>query len=104
MKLITKEIEKKAPAIGTTGEMDPSDIKVVAKFFFPAGNWTWYMTEYDPEERLCFGFVIGHENELGYWSMDELEEIFVNGLRVERDRWFAPGTWTLEQVMKGATP
>jgi len=26
-------------------------------------------SKYDPEERLCFGVVGGHERELGYFSL-----------------------------------
>lgn len=99
MKLVTKQIEQRSPAIGTTGEMKAEDIKVVAKFFHPLSGWTWYMTEYDPEDRLCFGFVVGFEAELGYFSMDELEEIRVMGLGTERDLHFG-FDHTLASVMR----
>ena len=61
------------------------------KFFTPDSSWTWYLTEYDPEERLAFGLVIGHERELGYFSFTELEQLRgPMGLPVERDLQFKP--------------
>jgi len=36
------------------------------KFFHPMSSWTWYLTEYDPKERLAFGLVAGFETEIGY--------------------------------------
>ena len=49
------------------------------------------IVEYDPDDRLCFGLVIGHDREMGYFSIEELEQ--VRGpmrLRVERDLYFEP--------------
>ena len=61
------------------------------KFFTPDSSWTWYLTEYDPEERRCFGLVVGHERELGYFSLAELEEVRgPMGLPIERDLYFKP--------------
>jgi Protein of unknown function (DUF2958) len=45
----------------------------------------------DGYPRLCFGLVDGHERELGYFSLDELEDVRGSmGLRVERDLYFTP--------------
>lgn len=61
------------------------------KLFTPWTSWTWYASEYDPAERLCFGVVVGHERELGYFSLAELEEIRgPGGLRIERDLHWKP--------------
>lgn len=81
MKLIPKSI--KIPALGATeSESDPS---VVIKLFHPFSSWKWYILEYSPEENLCFGLIDGHEAELGYFSMNELSELRVRGLGIERD-------------------
>lgn len=41
--------------------------------------------------RLFFGLVIGHEPELGYFSVDELEQVRGRlGLPIERDLHFTP--------------
>lgn len=101
MKLITNEIRKKAPAIGSTSELKACDVKVIAKFFTPYGQWAWYLTEYDDKTGEAFGYVKGFENELGYFSIPEMEETMVFGRMkaVERDRFF--GDHTLEDVIEG---
>jgi hypothetical protein len=67
------------------------DAVAYLKLFTPWANWTWYGSEYDPKERLCFGVVVGHERELGYFSLDELEAIRgPGGLRIERDLYWTP--------------
>lgn len=98
MKLITKAIAAAAPAIGTTDALDPREVKVVAKFFTPWSNWTWYMTEYAPETGGAFGLVSGFEAELGYFTIAELEEITGPfGLTIERDLHF---TGTLDSALR----
>jgi hypothetical protein len=60
------------------------------KFFIPDASWSWYVLEYDRDERLCFGYVEGFEGELGYFSLAELESVRGGlGLRIERDIAFA---------------
>lgn len=99
VKLLTKEVLKRAPPLYANEFKEPGDVPVVAKFFTPWANWTWYMTEYDPEQELAFGFVRGHANELGYFSLKELREVRgPAGLRVERDRHFSG--YTLADVME----
>lgn len=97
MKLMTKAIEKKIPKLYSQEKVN--DPIVYVKFFCPWSNWTWYATEYDPETRQCFGYVEGHEGELGYFSLDELETITgFGGLKIERDLHFKP---TPLSVIKG---
>ena len=68
-----------------------ADPIAVLKFFTPDSSWTWFLTEYDPEQRLAFGLVIGYERELGYFSLEELESIRgPTGLPIERDLHFKP--------------
>ena len=86
MKLLTKELESR---FAETGSQDHKlyQAAVLAKFFCPWNQWTWYATEYDPETRTFFGLVNGYEPELGYFSLDELEEVTgPMGLKIERDR------------------
>ncbi|HIG57907.1 MAG TPA: DUF2958 domain-containing protein [Flavobacteriales bacterium] len=79
MKLITREIIEKAPALGSQDDKSSTEVMIVAKFFNPCGAGTWYMTEYDSEKKMGFGWVslgFGPEcDELGYFSIDELESI-----------------------------
>jgi hypothetical protein len=90
MKLMTKEIESIMPALYSQDEKGNDAIAHV-KFFTPDSNWTWYATEYDPIERMFFGLVKGFETELGYFSLDDLENSRGQlGLPVERDLYFTP--------------
>lgn len=88
MKILTKEIiEKLPPLYATENESDPL---VHVKLFTPDSNWSWYIIEYDTESRTAFGYVCGLENELGYFSMDEIESVRGSmGLEVERDISFS---------------
>lgn len=95
------------------------DTLVIAKYFFPAGAATWYVTEVSEEEYdtpegvkllpTFFGLVTGLvEDELGYFSLQELADTVVdvplivrNGVtgeereikvptQIERDLYFTP--------------
>ena len=89
MKLLTKKNLKNLPPLDTYANnlSNRPEIPVPVRYFTPWSNWTWYAIEYDPVTRMFFGLVDGTEVELGYFSLDELEE--VNGpfgLYIERDR------------------
>ena len=63
-KLMTKELGDTIPAIGANESVeDHDDVLAPAKLFSPYSNWTWYVTEWDPETGLCFGLVEGFETE-----------------------------------------
>jgi len=104
MKLLTKEILKKLPPIYTNSNKENNQIKVIVKFFLPGSGASWYATEYDPIEKLFFGFAnLGDDEmaELGYFSLQEIEGIRhpkIPSLKVERDRFWNPKT-TLEDIM-----
>jgi hypothetical protein len=90
--LLLAQHRKALPKLGDTEHAKQSDVKVVAKFFTPDSNWTWYVTEFDGNDR-CFGFVCGLEKEFGYFSLRELQAVRgPMGLGVERDRYFANRT------------
>lgn len=86
--LIPDEIAGTLPPLYSQEERGENAIAIV-KFFTPWTSWTWYASEYDPEKRLCFGVVVGHEREFGYFSLDELEAIRgPGGLTIERDLYW----------------
>jgi hypothetical protein len=88
MKLMTKEVAARLPAIGSQEHV--ADPVVQAKFFAPWSNWTWYATEFDGTDEF-FGWVVGFEKELGYFSLSELESVKGKfGLKIERDYYFKP--------------
>lgn len=86
---------KETPKLGET-DGQGMDAIVRVKFFFPAGAATWFATEYDPEQRLFFGWAMlftKEEGEFGYFSLDELESITGRfGLKVEWDMYFGEKT------------
>ena len=88
MELLTEELKEKLP---TVQEMDQKeDPMVLAKYFHPLSNWTWYACSFDPESRIFYGLVDGHELEFGPFSLDEMREVEVKGLGIERDLHFKP--------------
>lgn len=95
MQLLTKELRKKIPALySQENEIDPM---CYVKFFDPVGSWTWYVTEGEQrgEDFLFFGFVIGFDAELGYFTLNQLEtaKSGATGLQampIERDLYFNP--------------
>lgn len=88
LKLLTQEITRQFPKLGETDGTPMGERKVIAKFFHPFSNWTWYALEFEPESGTFFGLVSGFEKELGYFSLAEMESVKVMGLGIERDRYF----------------
>lgn len=98
MILITKEPAKKIPKLYS--QENVKDPMVWVKLFCPWNRWTWFMTEKSGD--MCFGYVIGHEKELGYFSIKELQSVRgPGGLTIERDRYFKP---TQLSVVKAKLP
>lgn len=60
------------------------------KIFLPNSNWTWYIIEIDKSDyNTCYGLVDGFEQELGYFSLSELENLQgMFELKVELDNSF----------------
>ena len=89
MKLLTKQLKKRFAQVGRQDGKDPI---IIAKFFYPMGSATWYVSEYDPEQRIFFGYasLFGDWNdEWGYFSLDELESFEGRfGLGIERDLYW----------------
>jgi hypothetical protein len=102
--LLPEIFKERMPALySQEHERDPV---VVAKYFDPAGSWTWYATEGSPVDEdgymdtnkpkvdyLFFGLVVGFETELGYFSLNELNTAKeglrgIRALPIERDVWF----------------
>ena len=94
-KLMTKEIGDTIPALYANEDVkDYDSVLARAKLFSPYAGWRWYITEWDPETGLCFGLVEGYEEELGYFSLNELAEatVFGRAPAVERDLHWKPRT------------
>lgn len=88
--LLTAEIRRRLPPLYSTAETPNPMVR--AKFFTPWAYWTWYAIEFDGKD-LFFGLVEGHESELGYFSLSELESVRgPGGVKIERDAHFRPKT------------
>lgn len=83
--LLPRDLRGRIPPLGATEGQGGNAIAWV-RLFHPASSWTWYITETDGD--VCFGLVVGHETELGYFSLSELAR--VRAPRIERDLDFQP--------------
>ena len=95
MKLLTKEIIKKLPALYSQEQV--ADPQAVVKFFTPSSSFTWFVLEGGEQEGgdwLFFTKCFSHlcpDGELGYTTLQQLKDIKGPfGLGVERDLYFTP--------------
>ena len=101
--LMTEKLAHAIPDLGANANVaDCDNVLALAKLFSPYSNWTWYITELDPETGQCFGLVEGFERELGYFDLSELAETTVFGgvPAVERDLYWEPKT--LGEIKNGS--
>jgi len=98
-KLLTEELLSDLPDLYT--HEDATDPTCHIKLFTPDSNWTWYIIELSKSDGdTCFGYVEGLEDELGYFTLSELENIKGQlGLSIELDTSFTPAL--LSQVKGG---
>ena len=89
MKLLTQENRKQLPKLYS---QDGKGMEAIAyvKFFDPTSQWAWYASEFDGEDQF-FGLVCGFEDEMGYFSLSELQSVRGSfGLGIERDMHWTP--------------
>ena len=97
--LLTAELRKKLPKLYSQEKV--KDPICWVKFFYPAGRYTAYATEFDGKD-IFFGYVINQEKEMSYFSLKEMQSFQGKfGLRMERDRYFKP---TRLSVVKAKQP
>src|SRR5580692_8574418 len=73
MDLLPEELRKALPPLYS--QESSGSPKAYAKFFTPDAGWTWLVTEGSEEEDgdwLLFGYVIGLEEEWGYFLLSEI--------------------------------
>ena len=91
MQLMTDSLAKTIPPLYAQDGKGNNAI-VYAHYFCPYNGWDWYMTEYDPDTKEGFGLVKGWDDELGYFSIAEFEQI--NNSKgfplIERDLYWTP--------------
>jgi len=80
------------PTLYSTEDI-PLKEKLIHMHFF-IGGCDWYAAEYSPEEKLFFGFAILNNDyemaEWGYFSLEELCDLKIKFLEVDRDLHFSP--------------
>ncbi len=100
MKLLTKKIIDRLPALYATENTPLAEKRVRVKFFNPVGAATWWIFEgtlQDDGDWLLFGMAdLGMGcRELGYVSLRELQSIRLRfGLSIERDMSFGTPQWS----------
>jgi hypothetical protein len=103
MDLLPQELRKTLPSLYS---QESSCAPIVhAKLFTPDAGWTWFITEGSEEDGdwLLFGYVIGLEEEWGYFLLSEIASIQGPlALPVERDLWFQPGP--IDEVLRRERP
>lgn len=84
-KLLPREARERIPPLYSNEKAD--DPTVQAKWFEPRTGWRWYATEGEGEndDWMLFGLVKGFEDELGYFTLSQLEQF-----GAEYDRHFKP--------------
>ena len=99
MDLLPQELRRTLPSLYS---QESSSAPIVhAKLFTPDSGWTWFITEGSEEDGdwLLFGYVIGLEEEWGYFLLSEIASAQGPlGLPVERDLWFQPGP--IDEVLR----
>jgi len=87
-----KEELERIPVFYST-EGVPLKEKTIHMHFF-IGGCDWYAAEYSPEEACFFGFAILNNDyemaEWGYFSLQELWDLKVKFLQVDRDLHWKP--------------
>lgn len=82
--------------------------RVIVKFFFPAGRYTFLVTEGQPEDDdyLFFGYCVsplGPDcDEWGYAVLSELSSVSVRGLTIERDIHLPVASRTVRELLGSA--
>lgn len=102
-RLLDAETRAKLPEL-YSGEEKGTEALAQVKYFLPGSGWTWYASEGSPVDEdgyydtnkekvdfFFFGLVVGHEIEMGYFALSELESVQSElGLPIERDLDFEP--------------
>ena len=101
----------KYPIYSQAKNNDPLILAVYNLIFFledgsvESTNFTYVVTEIDIEKEICFGLVYGHENEFGYFALNEIKAISVDEPRrgVIRAVWdfdFTPLKYTIGRAQR----
>jgi hypothetical protein len=78
------------PVLYATEREGMEDWVVRMRFYHPVAQYSWYAVEYDPEDRVFFGWADCEFQEWGYFSLLEMAFLEVSGVRIMWDVDFEP--------------
>lgn len=88
----TEEELRKLPKLYETEKVSLEEKLIHMHFFI--GGCDWYISEYDQDNHLFFGYAILNNDlqnsEWGYISYDELRDISIQGIEIDRDLYWKP--------------
>ena len=92
------------PRLCATDDVSAAEKLIYEHFFIFSCDW--YMAEYDPKNRLFFGYAIlnaDYQNsEWGYIDFDELRSLKIAGYEVDRDLYWQPKKASLvDKIVRG---
>ncbi len=91
MKLLTEAMRRALPKLRSTESIPLEEKKIICKFFNPCGIGVWYVIEGQKEgdDFLFWGLVELFEQELGTFTLKELESVVLPfGAKIEFDSGF----------------
>ena len=94
---------KRIPKLYETDSIHLKDKLIYEHFFIFSSDW--YIAEYDPKDKIMFGFAILNDDyqnaEWGYVSYEELRDLKVYGFEVERDMdWYPKKAGLIDRIVK----
>ena len=84
------EILSTMPALYASEKHDVENYVLRMMFYHPLSQGSWYALEYDPEDRVFFGWTGGEFQEWGYFSLLEMAFLEVRGVGIVWDVAFKP--------------
>ena len=78
------------PALYSTEREDAENHIFLMRFYHPLAQYSWYAVEYDPEDKVFFGWTDGDFQEWGYFYLLEMAFLEVRGVRIMWDVDFMP--------------
>lgn len=86
IKLIDEELKRRFKEVWE--QILEKKVLVLARFYAPWNDWSWYVAEYYPEHKVCYGFV-SHEDRRAYFSLVQIEDIqWPYWVQIQRDTCF----------------
>lgn len=89
------------PALYATQRQDVENHLFLMRFYHPLSRSSWFAVEYDPQERIFFGWTDGDFQEWGYFSLLEMAFVEVRGVPIMWDTDYKPtcfGDWKASEM------